>query len=392
MNQITTPKYRLAQACAATFLSLNILAIDLNGSEQAIEPMTPIHSPIQAKDFEHTLDGKSISLLCLRNANGLELLITNYGARVVSLMVPDRDGEFGDIVTGFDRIEDYLEASEPYHGSIVGRYGNRIGKGQFTLNGESYQLDINNGENTLHGGTNGLHTAVWEMEPVSPQAVRLHYVSPHMEENYPGALDITLLYELTDNNAFKITYTATTDRSTVVNLTHHSFFNLAGGGSILDHELQIDAPFYTPIDAGFIPTGEIKSVAGSPMDFQIATKIGERLDENFIDLKNGQGYDHNWVLTKDWPGQVTRAATLFEPVSGRVMEVYTDQPGIQFYGGNFFDGKDPGKGGSPVAYREALALETQHFPDSPNQPHFPSTTLDSDDSYSHLCIYQFSTR
>ena len=316
--------------------------------------------------------------------------ITNFGGRVVSLWVPDKNGNFDDIVTGYTTLDGYLNSSEIYYGALIGRYGNRIAKGQFTLNDTVYSLVQNNGENHLHGGTKGFNDVVWKASQPDGQTLVLTYTSPHMEEGYPGNLDVKVQYQLTNENELKIEYWATTDRPTPVNLTHHSFFNLKGDGNatINDHLLQINADFYTPVDDGLIPTGEISSVEGTPMDFRAPTVIGERVDADFDQLKYGGGYDHNWVLVPS-ETRLNFAARVVEPASGRTMEVYTNEPGLQFYGGNFLDGSDTGKYGKPYEFRTSFCLETQHFPDSPNQPEFPSTILEPGEEYYSVCVYKF---
>ncbi|UYQ92537.1 galactose mutarotase [Chitinophaga horti] len=314
-------------------------------------------------------------------------------AQVVSLLTPDKNGKKEDIVLGYSDLKGYLSSHEEYYGGVVGRYGNRIAKGKFKLDGKEYTLFLNNGANTLHGGKKGYNEVVWDMEQKDPKTVVFHYLSPDGEEGYPGALDITMTYELTDNNEFKVSYSATTDKATIVNLTHHSFFNLhgAGNGSINDHVLHINADNYTPVDSTLIPLGKNVPVKGTPFDFTTPTAIGDRLEQQDEQLKFGKGYDHNWVLNKKGDS-LTLAATVLEPASGRYMEVYTTEPGVQFYGGNFIDGKDTGKGGKVYNFRGALCLETQHYPDSPNQPSFPSTVLKPGQTYSHVCVYKFDVK
>ncbi|WP_242923146.1 aldose epimerase family protein [Pontibacter liquoris] len=344
-------------------------------------------------NFARELDGKQVQLYFLKNRNGLEMAVTNYGAKVVSLLVPDKQGQFADIVLGFDDLDGYLKANEPYFGAAIGRYGNRIAHGKFTLNGKPYTLATNNASNHLHGGTKGFNAQVWDAKQVNDQTIEFTRLSPDGEEGYPGNLQVKMVYSLTDDNEFKITYAAETDQPTVINLTHHSFFNLhgAGNGSINDHVLMINADKYTPVDNTLIPTGQIANVVGTPMDFNRPTAIGKRVAEDFEQLKFGKGYDHNWVL-KDSSNPNKLAATVWEPGSGRYMEVYTTEPGLQFYGGNFLDGKDKGKGGKPYNFRSAFCLETQHFPDSPNQPAFPSTLLQPGEKYEHTAVYKFSVK
>lgn len=352
-----------------------------------------LKSSLDPGNFERELDGKQVQLYFLKNRSGLEIAVTNYGAKVVSLLVPDKEGKLEDIVLGFDDLDGYLNANEPYFGAAIGRYGNRIAGGKFDLNGKQYRLATNNGPNHLHGGTKGFNAQVWDAKKVNDQTIEFTRLSPDGEEGYPGNLQVKMVYTLSDDNAFKITFSASTDRPTPVNLTHHSFFNLhgAGNGSINDHVLMINAEAYTPVDKTLIPTGKIVKVAGTPMDFREPTEIGKRIEESFEQLEFGNGYDHNWVL-KDSGDSQKLAATVWEPESGRYMEVYTTEPGLQFYGGNFLDGKDKGKGDKSYEFRSAFCLETQHFPDSPNQPNFPSTILQPGEQYQHTVIYKFAVK
>jgi len=345
------------------------------------------------EDFGNA-DGKKVELYTLTNRNGVEAKIMTYGGVVVSLKVPDRNGNLADIVLGYDNLDGYLQDTS-YFGSIIGRYANRIARGKFTLNGVEYRLATNNGENHLHGGLNGFDKVVWDgAATMTPNSVRLKltYASRDMEEGYPGNLLVTVVYTLTDSNELKIDYSATTDKDTVVNLTHHSYFNLAGegNGNILKHELMVNANRFTPVDSALIPTGELRSVSGTPLDFLRPTAIGARINQDEEQLKLGRGYDHNFVINGR-PGVMRRAARAFEQATGRVMEVWTSEPGIQLYTGNFLDGK-PGKGGKPYQFRDGFCLETQHFPDSPNHPKFPGTTLRKGARYQSTTIYRFSTR
>ncbi len=342
------------------------------------------------------VEGQPVDLYTLTNANGLVMTVTNYGGIVVSLTVPDKAGNLGDIVLGFSAVADYVKNS-PYYGCIVGRYGNRIGKAKFSLDGQEYTLAANNGENSLHGGVKGFDKVIWAAKEVKTDnavGVELKYLSKDMEEGFPGNLDATVTYWLTNDNEFKIEYAATTDKPTVVNLTHHSYFNLAGEGSgdILGHELTINADTYTPVDQGLIPTGKLEPVEGTPMDFRTATAVGARIDADFEQLKFGKGYDHNWVLNRKSAGDMELAATVFEPKSGRVMEVLTTEPGLQFYAGNFLDDSRTGKSGKVNGFRTGLCLETQHYPDSPNKPDFPTVVLKPGETYKTSTIYKFSTK
>jgi aldose 1-epimerase len=344
---------------------------------------------IQKTSFGRLPDGTEIELYALTNTNGIKARIMTYGATLVSLETPDRNGKFADIVLGFDSLVGYLGAN-PYFGSTVGRYANRIAQGQFILDGVTHPLAKNNGQNHLHGGIKGFDKVVWRAEPVRQEGaagVKLSYLSRDGEEGYPGNLSVTVVYTLTEENELRISYRATTDKATPVNLTNHSYFNLAGqgNGDILGHELMLNADSYTPVDEGLIPTGEILPVEGSPMDFRGLKAIGARIDE----VKGG--YDHNYVL-RGGGGKLELAARVDEPTSGRVMEIDTTEPGIQFYTGNFLDGTITGKGGKVYKQHYGFCLETQHFPDSPNKPNFPSTILRPGEEYSSLTVYKFSTK
>lgn len=353
------------------------------------------YSKMKREDFQTTVDGKKTDLYILKNKNGVEISVTNFGARVVEIWVPDRDGNFEDIVLGHDHVDKYIHfKGERFLGATIGRYGNRIDKGRFELDSVSYQLPVNDEPNSLHGGTKGFDMVVWDAEPEGAQKLNLSYLSKDGEEGYPGNLSVKMTYELTDNDEFIITHSAVTDKKTVLNLTHHSFFNLhgAGNGSINDHKLMINADKFTPINEVLIPTGEQLAVSGTPMDFQEPTLIGERVNSDDEQLKFGHGYDHNWVLKRKTANELELAATVYESHSGRLLEVWTTEPGIQFYGGNFFDGSMIGKGGKSYDFRASLALETQHFPDSPNHSDFPSTVLIPDEIYNHVCVYKFATR
>lgn len=345
---------------------------------------------VDEANFKTEHDGKPVDLYTLKNSNGMAVQITNFGAKVVSIFAPDKNGNFGDIVTGFDSAEDYFNTSESYFGATIGRYGNRIGNAQFTINDTVYNLAKNNGENALHGGIKGFFAVVWDANQIDDHTLELSYLSPDMEEGYPGNLNVKVVYTLTDDNTLKIEYRATTDKATPVNLTNHSFFNLEGDGSgdIKDQIMQINADYYTPVDSGLIPTGELAPVEGTPMDFRTPTAIGSRIDADFEQLKIGNGYDHNWVINPAASG-LNFAAKVVAPISGRTLEVYTNEPGIQFYGGNFLDGTVTGKGGKVYTFRSSFCLETQHFPDSPNKPQFPSTILEPGDEYYSVCEYKF---
>jgi aldose 1-epimerase len=347
------------------------------------------------ESFGKTREGRAVELYTLTNRNGVEAKITTYGGTVVSLKVPDRAGKLDDVVLGFDRLEDY-QKNTAYFGALIGRYGNRIAKGRFTLDGVEYKLTTNNGENHLHGGVKGFDKVVWNaraLKAADVPALELTYLSKDGEEGYPGNLSVRVIYTLTDKNELRIDYSATTDKDTVVNLTHHSYFNLAGqgNGDILGHQLMINADRFTPTDAGAIPTGELRGVKATPFDFTRMTAIGAHINEDEEQLKFGKGYDHNWVINGR-AGTLRQAATVFEPTTGRLMEVWTTEPGVQFYTGNYLDGSDVGKGGKVYKHRYGFCLETQHYPDSPNKPDFPSTTLKKGGRYRTTTIYRFSTR
>ena len=355
------------------------------------KPQIPKLKLLKKESFEKTVDGKQVSLFILQNRLATTAQITNYGGKVLSLWVQDKNGNYEDIVLGYADIDGFLTAKEKYFGALIGRYGNRIKEGKFTLNGKEYSLAINNGNNHLHGGNKGYNAVVWDAKQIDEQTLELNYLSKHMEEGYPGNLKIKVLYQLTNENELKVEYWATTDQTTVVNLTHHSFFNLrgAGNGNINNHLLQINAPYYTPVDENLIPTGEIATVENTPMDFLKLTVIGKRVDTGFDQLKYALGYDHNYVLNQNLKGY-NYAAKVIESVSGRVMEVFTNEPGLQFYGGNFLDGTIIGKERKPYEHRAGFCLESQHFPDSPNKQHFPSTILTPAQKYYSVCIYKFS--
>ncbi len=347
---------------------------------------------ITKKSFATTPDGMQTDIYTLVNSNGIEAQVTNFGATLVSLKVPDKNGKLDDVVLGFDNLKDYIEHRN-FFGAIVGRYGNRIAKGKFTLDGVEYTLAVNNGLNHLHGGIKGFDRVVWDAKIIPApdgQALQLTYVSKDMEEGYPGNLTAVITYSLTNDNGIKIEYEATTDKKTVLNLTNHSYFNLKNAGDILDHVITINADKITPVDEGLIPTGELQSVDGTPFDFRNPTAIGARIDADDQQIQFGGGYDHNFVLNKEGEVKLSLAARVSEPTTGRVMEVYTTEPGLQFYTGNFLDGSVTGKYGRVYEKRNAFCLETQHFPDSPNKPEFPSTVLEPGQKYSTVTIYKFS--
>ena len=336
---------------------------------------TTSEGSIMKEPFGKTPDGKSVDIYTLRNTNGMEASIMTYGGTIVSLKVPDRNGNLGDVVLGCDTLDGYLKQSS-YFGALIGRYGNRIAKGQFTLDGQTYHLDINNPPNSLHGGTNGFDKVVWKAKAVptdSGPSLELTYVSKDGEEGYPGKLKVKAVYKLTDNS-LRIEFTATTDKDTVVNLTAHSYWNLAGKGNILDHVVTINADKFTPVDENLIPTGVLQPVDNTPFDFRQPTAVGARIEQVNEQIKFGKGYDHNWVLNKE-PGKLEVAASAWDPGTGRMLEVSTTEPGVQFYSGNFLDGSFTGRHGVKYTKHAGFCLETQHYPDSPNHPDFPTTEL-----------------
>jgi aldose 1-epimerase len=349
-------------------------------------------SGLKKADFRKHLDGKSTDLFTLTNKRGAEVAITNYGAKIVSLMVPDKTGRLVDVVTGHNSIEEYLTSEEPYFGAICGRYGNRIAKGRFEIDGVVYdKLAINNGPNSLHGGLKGFNSVVWDAEQTDPQTIVLKYHAADGEEGFPGNLDVTVTYCLTDDNAVEIKYAATTDKPTVLNLTNHSYFNLSGQGdpSVYDHKLTINADYYLPTDETSIPYGPLEKVENTPMDFRTPHEVGERIDQDFEALNFGKGYDHTYVLNKKHEGELSLCAKCVSPKTGIVMTVHTTQPGVQLYTGNWMTGNFVGKNGKRYPARAALCLETQHFPDSPNKPEYPTTVLRPGEKFESKTIYKF---
>ena len=352
---------------------------------------TTTASVLEAADFNTEIDGKDVQLYWIKNKD-IEVAFTNYGGRMVGLWVPDNKGKMTDVVVGFDSADGFKNSTEPYFGATIGRVGNRIAKGTFTLEGKEYHIPINNGENSLHGGKKGFQDVVWEAKQPNPSTIVFTYTSPDMEEGFPGNLEVKVTYSVTANKEVIMEYEATTDKATVVNLTNHAFFNLNGEGSgtILNHSVQLFADQFTPVDAGLIPTGELKDVAGTPFDFTMPHTIGERIKTDNEQLKNGDGYDHNFVLNGTKKDGLNHVAIIKGDTSGIVMDVVTEEPGVQFYSGNFMAGKNIFKSGATDAYRTAFALETQHFPDAPNQPDFPSIVLQPGEKYSTKSIYAFS--
>ena len=344
--------------------------------------------------FQTTVDGKPVALYTL-HAGDITMQVTNYGARVVSFWTPDREGRYEDIVLGYENIGRYIDnTGERFLGAVVGPYANRIAKGRFTLDGAEYTLPLNNNGQTLHGGLKGVDRVVWDVVSATDDKLVLHYLHPDGQDGFPGNLDIEMTYSLTPDNEFRVDYKATTDKPTVANFSHHPFFNLKGegNGTVLDNVMTINASHTTPVDSVLIPTGQIAPVEGTPFDFREPHAIGERIGAENEQLRNGGGYDHNWVIDRKTESGIEQAATVWEPASGRTIEVLSDQPGLQVYSGNFFDGKSIGKYGKPQRYRESLALETQKFPDSPNHDNFPSTALRPGETYTQVCIYKFGVK
>lgn len=347
---------------------------------------------LKKEDFQTTVNGKKTDLYILRNKEGNEVAITNYGGAIVAIMVPDRKGNLANIIQGHDNIQDVIDSPEPYLSTLIGRYGNRIAKGRFQLEGKVYSLPINNGPNSLHGGKNGFNTKVWDATQINEHAIVLKYTSPYGEEGFTGELDVWVAYTLTDNNELIIKYSAKTNKKTIINLTHHGFFSLAGLANptppIDDLECQINADFFLPIDETSIPTGEILKVAETPFDFRTPKPIGQDIDADHEQIRHGSGYDHCFVLNKKEEGELSFAARIRDPKSGRTMEVYTTEPGVQVYTDNWADGYK-GQHGATFPRRSAICFEAQHFPDSPNHPYFPSVILEPGREYTQKTIYKF---
>lgn len=350
---------------------------------------------LKREDFQNTVNGKKTDLYILKNKNGNEVALTNYGGALVAIMVPDKDGNYANVIQGHDNIQDVINSPEPYLSTLIGRYGNRICKGRFQLGGKVYQLPINDGENSLHGGNDGFNKKVWDALRMNDETVVLNYVSSYGEEGFSGEVKVTVTYTFNDDNELIIDYMATTNKKTVICLTNHGFFSLAGIANptpdVYNVECEINADFYLPIDANSIPTGEIRFVEGTPFDFRTPKAIGERIDSENEQLRNGSGYDHNYVLNKKEEGELSFAARLTEPKSGRTMEMYTTEPGMQLYTGNFETGIS-GQHGATFPRRSAVCLEAQHFPDSPNRPYFPSVVLRPGEQYKQTTIYKFGVK
>ncbi len=372
---------------------LTVLLLAVSCTEKA--PVSKLtESGLDKKNFETEVNGKKVGLFVLKNTNGMEVCVTNYGGRIVSVLVPDKDGNKKDVVIGFDSIQDYINVPGNNYGAAIGRYGNRIGNGTFELDGVKYDLPKNNFGHTLHGGDKGFHTVVFDANQIDDKTIELTYLSKDGEEGFPGNLKTKITYTLKDDNAIDIKYEAETDKPTVVNLTNHTYFNMDGDpdSKNTDWLLMLNADKYTPVDSTFMTTGEILPVEGTDMDFRTPTAIGARIDNyDFVQLKNGKGYDHNWVLNTG--GDINKvAATLESSKTGIVLETYTTEPGLQFYAGNFMDGKDKGKKGKVNQYRAAVCLETQKYPDTPNKKDWPSATLRPGEKYTSETIYKFSVK
>ncbi|WP_405371014.1 aldose epimerase family protein [Phocaeicola sp.] len=350
---------------------------------------------LKKSDFQKNINGKSTDLFILANDNGAEIAVTNYGGAILAIMMPDKNGNYANVIQGHDTIENVINSPEPFLSTLIGRYGNRIAKGKFQLAGKEYTLTINNGPNSLHGGPTGFHARVWDAEQTSKQSVTLRYLSEDGEEGFPGNLNVTVVYTLTNQNELVITYAANTDKTTLVNLTHHAFFNLAGVANptptVENNIVTINADFYTPVDEVSIPTGEIATVENTPMDFRTPHTIGSRINDAFEQLKFGAGYDHCYVLNKREAGSLTFAAECFEPESGRTLEVYTTEPGVQLYTANWHNGFT-GWHGATFPARSAICFEAQHFPDTPNKGHFPSAVLTPENTYHQTTVYKFGIK
>jgi aldose 1-epimerase len=389
---------RLSAALGSVVVASIVAAVPVArlATAQSATPAAEVGADLISSEPWGEVEGEEVTLYTLTNPNGMEVKITNYGGIITSVVVPDRDGNMENVTLGFTTLDEYVEG-HPYFGNITGRYANRIARGTFDIDDENFYLALNNGPNTLHGGEKGFDKVVWAAEEVSGDGevgVKLSRISPDMEEGYPGNLDVEVTYTLTDNDEIRIDYHATTDEPTHVNLTNHAYWNLAGdgSGSTDDHELTLMASNYTPVDANLIPTGEIAPVAGTPLDFTTPHPIGERVRDNFEQLLLGRGYDHNFVLDRSSADDTTLivAARVVEPESGRTLEISTTEPGIQFYSGNFLDATEVGAAGKMYRQGDGFALETQHYPDSPNQPEFPSTLLEPDGEFNSTTIYAFS--
>lgn len=367
-----------------------LMLFNLTGCSDKQSNASPSFLNIEKENFQTQINNKQTDLYFLKNGE-IAMAVTNYGGRIVGLLTPDKNGNYEDIILGYSSIDGYLNSKEVFHGALIGRFGNRIDRGRFVLDGITYELPLNNGPNHLHGGPNGFHNVVWEVEQKTDSTISMHYNSRDGEMGYPGNLSVDVSYRLTSENSLIIDYTAHTDKKTIINLTSHPFFNLKGegNGTINDHILKINADYFTPVDSTLIPTGEIATVSSTPFDFTKEKAVGEDLEQQNDQLKYGGGYDHNFVLNKE--EDLSWAVSIWEPKSGRKMEIFTEEPGMQFYGGNFMDGSAKGKSGQPYRFRECFVFEPQHFPDSPNHPNFPSTVLKRGETFKSKSIYRFST-
>jgi aldose 1-epimerase len=394
--KIRTLSLFLLQICsAAVITSCNSSSTSKEGETKDTTTATANTVALpDRKAFQDTIDGKATDMYVLKNKNNVQAAFTNFGGRLIGLWLPAKDGKMTDVVVGFGSLQGFLNSTERYYGATIGRFGNRIAKGKFTIDGKQYQSSINNPPNSLHGGKKGFQDVVWDATMPDDHTIQFTYLAKDGEEGYPGNLNVKVTYTLTDDNELQMDYLATTDKKTIVNLTNHAFFNLNGEGSgtINNHTLQINADNFTPVDSTLIPTGKIEPVAGTPFDFRQPQTIGSRIDQQNEQLKNGKGYDHNWVLNAKKSDRLSVAATAVGDKSGIVLEVLTQEPGLQFYGGNFMQSKNTFKSGAKDDHRTAFCLETQHFPDSPNQPSFPSTILEPGKEYHTRSAYKFSVK
>jgi aldose 1-epimerase len=383
MNGLTQGLAAFAAVVVACFSSLAVGAPGKDG-----------YAILDPENFRAEIDGKKVDLYTIKNKNGMIVQITNLGAKIEQILVPDKVGKLGDVALGYESI-DQVRDGQPSMGAFIGRFANRIAEGKFSLDGKQYQLAINNGRNSLHGGSKGSRFVVFDAKQLDPASVQMTYMFKNGEENYPGNLLVTVQYAVTDDNELTLSWNAITDKRTIANFTGHTFFNLAGegNGNILNHIVTINADHFTPVNENLIPTGEIRPVAGTPFDFTKPTAVGERINQDDQQLKYGNGYDHNYVLNQKTPGEIGFAARITDPTSGRVMELWTTEPGMQFFSGNNLEGKQPrdvGKGGKVYNFRSAFCVEAQHFPDSPNQPNFPSTVVEPDEPFTGKIVYKFS--
>lgn len=384
--------YSIKRLFAVLMLFSAVACNNSNNQQQAGKDSTKLSPTISQAAYQQDVQSKKVDLYLLTNKHNMSVYITNYGGRIVSVNVPNKSGTLTDVVLGYDSLNHYFSRKENFFGALIGRYGNRIAKGKFQLDGKAYQLSINNAPNALHGGPKGFHDQVWDAKQLNDQTLELSYVSKDGEEGYPGNLSVKVVYHLTEENGIEISYTATTDKKTVLNLTNHSYFNLngAGSGTINDHLLSINADKFTPVDSTLIPTGVLADVAGTAFDFRKPKAIGDSVNSLSEQIINGKGYDHNFALNRKTARELELAATVYSTVTGIKLEVFTQEPGIQFYGGNFLDSILLGKKDLHYSYRTAFCLETQHFPNAPNQSNFASTVLVPGKTYSTKTVYQFS--